>query len=203
MGYVRLRPRPFPKGQDKQARQEFKEQIQILYPSKDIDIWFCDESGFHGDPKPKSMWALKGSKPILPYYGSHIKNNVIGAVRARDGKFVSLMMPTVNTDTFQIFIDDLNHRVYKRRRNIVILDNATWHKVKRLNWRCLEPMFLPTYSPDLNPIEQLWLVIKNEYFCFFATKDQNELDDYLESALRLFSFNKKRVHSICSMRNFH
>lgn len=124
-------------------------------------------------------------------------------MRAKDGKFVSLMMPTVNTDTFQIFIDELNYRIYKRRRNIVVLDNATWHKVKRLNWKYLEPMFLPTYSPDLNPIEQLWLVIKNEYSSFFATKDQNELDDYLESALNLFSLNKKRVHSICSMRNFH
>lgn len=59
MGYVRLRPRPFLNGQDKQDRQEFKEEIKILHPSKDVDIWFCDESGFHGDPKPKSMWHPK------------------------------------------------------------------------------------------------------------------------------------------------
>ena len=203
MGYVRLRPRPFPKGQDEHARQEFKEQIQTLHPSRNTDIWFCDESGFHGDPKPSSMWALKGSKLVLPYYGSHIKNNVIGAVRARDGKFVSLMMPSVNTDTFQIFINELNRRIDKCRKNIVVLDNATWHKVQRLNWRSIQPMFLPTYSPDLNPIEQLWRVIKNDFFSFFATKNQNELDDYLESILKQFSFDRKQVHSICSMRNFH
>jgi transposase len=202
MGYVRLRPRKFPKGQDEESRKQFKEQIQLLIPEKGIDLWFSDESGFQGDPTPRWMWAPKGARLLLPYYGSHIRSNVIGAVRAKDGKFVSLMMPLINSDTFQLFLNELNRRIYRRHRNIIILDNATWHKTKCLHWGNLEPLYLPTYSPDLNPIEQLWLVIKNDYFSFFATKDQNELDDYLESILHQFSHRKFLVRSICSMRNF-
>ena len=47
-----------------------------------------------------------------------------------------------------------------RKRNILILDNASWHKRKSLNWHFFEPLYLPPYSPDFNPIEQAWSKIK-------------------------------------------
>ena len=37
----------------------------------------------------------------------------------------------------------------------MVLDNASWHKIKSLQWHHFEPLFLPPYSPDLNPIERL------------------------------------------------
>ena len=37
-------------------------------------------------------------------------------------------------------------------RLVLVLDNASWYKVKSLNWHHIEPMYLPPYSPDLNPI---------------------------------------------------
>lgn len=192
-----------PKQQDPDTRKIFREQVVTLNALENIDIWFSDESGFQGDPEPRSLWAKKGSKPLLPYYGAHIRTNVIGAVRPRDGKFVSLMMPHVNTEIFQIFINELDQRRNPGKRNIVVIDNASWHKVKRLNWKHLEPLFLPTYSPDFNPIEELWRVIKEDYFSFFATKDHDVLDAYLMDVLAFYSKNKQLVKSICSMRIFH
>jgi DDE superfamily endonuclease len=47
----------------------------------------------------------------------------------------------------------------QRSRNIIICDNATWHKVKLLNWGQFEVLFLPPYSPDLNPIERFWQLL--------------------------------------------
>ncbi|MGD9818702.1 MAG: transposase, partial [Desulfomonilaceae bacterium] len=44
------------------------------------------------------------------------------------------------------------------------LCNASWHKSKSLNWGRFEPIFLPPYSPDLNPIERLWLIMKAQWF---------------------------------------
>ena len=46
-----------------------------------IDVWFSDESGFCGDPTPRYMIAKKGAKLKIPYYGAHIRSNVIGAVK--------------------------------------------------------------------------------------------------------------------------
>ncbi|WP_408004365.1 transposase [Prosthecobacter dejongeii] len=47
---------------------------------------------------------------------------------------------------------------------MLVLDNATWHKVKSLRWHHFEVLFLPPYSPDLNPIKRLWLRLKADFF---------------------------------------
>lgn len=65
----------------------------------------------------------------------------------------------------------------------MVLDNATWHKVKSLEWGRFEPMYLPPYSPDLNPIERLWQVIKGEWFTDFIAKSEKQLIDRLDNAL--------------------
>ncbi|MFO1511689.1 MAG: transposase [Verrucomicrobiota bacterium] len=49
-------------------------------------------------------------------------------------------------------------------RQLVIVDNASWHKSSRLNWHHFEPKFLPGYSPDFNPIERLRLRLKADRF---------------------------------------
>jgi len=129
-----------------------------------------------------------------------MRTSVIGAVVPYDGKFVSLMVPYVNTDIFQYFLDELVIHRDKDKRNIVIVDNATWHKSGRLNWHGLEKMYLPAYSPDYNPIERLWLAIKNKFFSWFWTDSHDELDNHLEGALKYYHDRKELVKSICSMR---
>ena len=60
-----------------------------------------------------------------------------------------------------------------RRRNILIVDNASWYKSSSLRWGAFEPLYLPPYSPDLNPIEKLWMVIKAEFFTDFIANDRD------------------------------
>jgi hypothetical protein len=45
-------------------------------------------------------------------------------------------------------------------RQILIVDNASWHRAARVKWHHFKPKFLPGYSPDYNPIERLWLRLK-------------------------------------------
>ncbi len=202
MGYVRLRPRRWPGKQDEEARSTFKKEIHVLRQNQEIDLWFCDETGFEGDPQPRTLLCPKGSRPRLPYFGGHVRSNVIGSVRPRDGKFVSLILPYVDTELFELFLKELQRRVSKRHRNLVIMDNASWHKVKRIQWGCLEPLYLPTYSPDLNPIEQLWRVIKQEFFSNFCTNRHEILDEHLERSLKYFMDQRELVKSICAMTTF-
>ena len=191
-----------PGRQDAAARLQFVSQIKIIRKEPWLDIWFCDETGFAGDPVPRQIMCLKGSRPTIPYYGSHVRSNVVGAVKPKDGKFVSIVTPFVDTGVFQEFIKELETEANKERRNIVILDNAAWHKTKKLDWGILEPMYLPTYSPDLNPIEELWLALKREFFSWFWTKDEAELDDHVELALKYYIDRPSLVKSICAMSTF-
>ncbi len=69
-------------------------------------------------------------------------------------------------------------------RNLLILNNASWHTSTSLDWSRFEPIFLPPYSPDLNPIERLWLIMKAEWFSGFSAKTKDQLIDRLTQALR-------------------
>ncbi|MBU0517587.1 hypothetical protein KJ564_01460 [bacterium] len=53
------------------------------------------------------------------------------------------------------------------------------------------------YSPDLNPIERFWLVMKARYFCDWIAKDINQLEDRLAEALCSFIDNPVQNASIC------
>jgi hypothetical protein len=186
-----------PKKKDQAQRETFQKEIIILKTQVETDYWYCDESGFEGDPKPRRILCLRGSRPVINYTSGHIRSNVLGAVRPRDGKFVSLIMPFVNTEIFQIFINEMQLYLDQSKRNIIILDNAKWHITQKLDWGRLEAKYLPAYSPDLNPIEGLWLVIKNNFFTWFQTDSHDALDDHLEMALKFYIENPFSVKSIC------
>ena len=88
----------------------------------------------------------------------------MGAVRPHDGKFVSLLVTTGNSQLFQIFLDHLNPQSDPDQRTILILDNAPFHKAKSLRWGKIIPCYLPSDSPELNPIELRWGLIKPRHF---------------------------------------
>jgi len=82
---------------------------------------------------------------------------------------------------------------------VVVLDNGSFHKSKKL----IIPdniilIFLPPYSPELNPAEQIWWYIKQEFVCkSFDTID--ELGKFLAKQIKKL-INIKTVKSICSYK---
>jgi len=189
-------PRSWPVDQDQEARKQFQEDLQPLLQRDDLEVWFADESGFLGDPRPRRIWAKKGSKPTTPSTGMHLRESVIGAVCPRSGALSALIVERVNSDVFQVFLDQLAEET-RGKRIILVLDNATWHKTQTLTWQNLEPMYLPAYSPDMNPIERLWLVMKARHFTQWYTKEWNVLFDRIFEALKSFMKETQVVQSIC------
>ncbi|MBK8092067.1 MAG: transposase [Verrucomicrobiaceae bacterium] len=115
-----------------------------------------------------------------------IRYNVFGAVRPKDGRLGALLFNLCDSVTFQVFLDTLaeeNPRV-EGRRAILVLDNASWHKTKSLNWHHFEPEYLPPRSPDLNAIERLWLRMKADWFNGWIAKTSEQLQDRIIESLR-------------------
>lgn len=83
------------------------------------------------------------------------------------------------------------------RRTILVLDNASWHKVKRLNWHHFEPEYLPPRSPDLNAIERLWLRMKADCFSGWIAKNAAQLQDRLIKALQAMIQQPTILQSQC------
>lgn len=190
-GYRRKVPRPMPDKGDPELRKAFCNTLEQLMGDAEVELWFQDESGFEGDPRPRKRWMKIGSKGSVPRNGWHLRMNASGIVCPRTGEAFICEFTHSDTDSFQAFLDEA-HRCLELsdKRQIMILDNATWHKSKCIEWGRFEPLYLPPYSPDLNPIERLWQAIKNEWFTDFIAKSQEQLIDRLDKAL-LWAINRK------------
>ena len=192
-------PRPWPLHQDPGAREAFCQQLRQWNDDPTIDLWFGDECGIEGDPRPRRQWTAIGQVRHSPYLGEHIRHNVIGAVRPRDGRISTLLTNICDTDTFQAFLNEMaaENPPVEGRRALLVLDNAGWHKTKRLNWHHFEPVYLPVRSPDLNPIERLWLRLKTDWFQGWIARSTPGLVERLITALQSTFANPAMVQSQC------
>jgi transposase len=195
-------PRPWPERQNEEERKKYQEELRELCGQPNVELWYSDECGVEGDPRPRRRWVQPGKKRTVPYLGDHIRQNVIGAVAPQSGQFFSLIVDGVDRDVFQFFLDEMAKAVPKKEgvRQILILDNASWHRGTRVNWHHFEPKFLPGYSPDFNPIERLWLRLKADWFWDYFAPTPEALTDRLCTALKSFIDQPAKTSSICSIR---
>jgi len=195
-------PQRWPERQDEAARASFLQELHTLHSDPQVELWYSDECGVEGDPRPRRRWSARGSRPRMPYFGDHIRSNVIGAVCPATGQSFEMIFDGVDTDVFQCYLDYLAEAIPPdpQKRRILILDNASWHKAARLNWHHFECKFLPSYSPDFNPIERLWLRLKADYFCNFISRSTEELNSRLCFALNALMDDLPKVASQCATR---
>ena len=188
-------PRPWPYEQDEDQRESFRKKLADWLSDPTLEVWFVDETGITGDPRPRRWWAHKKDRPRTPFLGTHIRENIIGAVHPRSGRFISLVMTGVDSEVFQLFLDELAKET-EGQNILLILDNASWHKAKTLNWHHIQPEYLPPYSPDLNPIERLWLYLKEHYFNNWIAKSREELEDRIIWAIRQLLSIPETIQSV-------
>jgi hypothetical protein len=85
--YVRRIPRPMPEPPDRELweihREAFALQLLVLLEDAGCEVFFGDEAGFEGDPRPRQKWVKRGARPTQAYQGSHLRQNVIRAQNLR------------------------------------------------------------------------------------------------------------------------
>ena len=140
-----------------------------------------------------------GKRKACYYSGNHLRESLVGAVNPKTGDFESLILPYMDTCSFQYFIDYLNERL-AGRTILMVLENAAWHKSESLRWGNVLPIFLPPYSPELNPIEILWKVIKDRSYNEIPPRDYKELQNRIQAVVRKLYDNPEEVKSICKVK---
>jgi len=194
-GYVYRFPRSYPLHQDEQQRAVFLQNLP-KWRDEGRELWYIDETGIEGDPRPRRRWVQKGEKRTVPYAGTHIRESIIGAVCPLNGRMEALQVNYCNSDMFQVFLDQLA-RTVDRQRVLLILDNASWHKSRQLNWHGMKHEYLPPYSPDFNPIERIWLLLKARFFTDWIALTPEQLTNRITFAINQFFINQTDVSSIC------
>ena len=130
---------------------------------------FQDEAGFGRINKPKYCWCEKGIRPSVPCH--HIREYMyaFGAVEPLTGENCFVILPYCDTICMNTFLAELSS-AFHDDYIILACDGAAWHKSKSLEIpKNIEIIFIPPYTPEMNPIEQIWKEIrkigfKNEVF---------------------------------------
>jgi putative transposase len=125
---------------------------------------FQDEAGFGRINKPKRCWSKKGTRPSVPCH--HIREYVYayGAVEPQTGESFFLEMPQCNSRCMNIYLKKLSEQ-YADDKIILCVDNARWHISTILSIpKNIEIVTLLPYTPEMNPIEQIWKEIRKRGF---------------------------------------
>ena len=144
-------------------RRVFRDIVQAVNHQRLI---FIDESFCQTGMRRESGWAPRGMR----VHGSQPNRNwktvsLIGAIKLGQKPRLMTHRGTVNGPVFRSFVRKCLIPII-RRGDIVVMDNLNMHKSISTR-RLIEaagaiPIYLPTYSPELNPIELLWAHLKRE-----------------------------------------
>ena len=159
---------------------------------------FEDEARFGRISDTRRCWCPKPHRPLCQTMVTQEYTYAYGAVSVLDGELDSLILPHVNGDCMQIFLDEVASR-HPEDRIIMILDGAGWHTAGSLKVPANMKLFpLPPYAPELDPMEHLWDDLREKWFHNHVFDTMDALEDHLEVGLRTMETNKDRVRSIVS-----
>ena len=124
---------------------------------------FLDESGLHLAMARSHVWVKKGTEYIERTPMNWGKNlTLLGAIRLSGWVLLSSMFQTANADRFVAWLKKLLPKL--RKGDVLIMDNLKAHHDHRVPALChaagIRLIYLPPYSPDLNPIEPGWALQK-------------------------------------------
>lgn len=172
MGFSLVRPQTYPslKNLDNEARDQFREKLSMINQDSTRIVVCQDEVYFRAQTSVTRMWTIKGSGPKVMSNPGNDSLSYSGYVIPKTGELVVSKSSWFNYESvIQSFRDFLKAKPCSDvKRYCMILDSVSWHKKAiRLVWleqqaeyadirERMDYLNLPPYSPDLNPIEQVW-----------------------------------------------
>jgi transposase len=160
-----------------------------------IRVMFQDEARFGRISDTRRCWCPAPTRPLCRSMVTQ-EYTYAYAAASPDGIFDSLILPHVNSDCMQIFLDEVAAR-HRNERIIMVLDGAGWHTSGLLtvpqNMRLVS---LPPYAPELNPVEHIWDDLREKAFHNRVFESIDGLEDHLVVSLRKLEEDKERVASI-------
>lgn len=107
-----------------------------------------------------------------------------------------VLLPCVKSTAMEAHIEPLREKYLAGRHAVLIVDGAAWHSHK-MNRSNVTLVKLPPYSPELNPIEQVWLWLKQKWLSNRAYKDYDAIVDACCEAWNRFADNQELISRLC------
>jgi transposase len=171
-------------------------RIQRARPRTRIRVLFQDEARFGQQGTLTRVWAQRGSRPTIIRQNGRRSIWVFGVVEPSAGWSKVMAARSADTEKMQSFLDLVAAHIGPREHAVMILDRAGWHQSRKLRWpRRITPLFLPPYSPELNPVERLRLWLREHHWSNRIYADETAL---MQAALAAHRAMKPDIiRSVC------
>jgi DDE superfamily endonuclease len=129
-----------------------------------VELWFMDEARIGQKGRVTHAWYAKGVRPRGRREHRFASAHLFGAVCPGRDTGVALVLPEVSTAAMDVFLAELGRAIPRGTRAVLVLDGAGWHvsgdPAVPAN---LSLVRLPPRSPELNPVETVWLYLRERW----------------------------------------
>jgi hypothetical protein len=127
-------------------------------------LWFQDEVRIGQKNGIVRQWARRGTRPRQPADQRYQSAYLFGAICPARGLGVALALPFADTDAMQLHIEATSRHVEKGAHAVLVMDRAGWHTTANLRMpKNIIPIFLPSRAPELNPVENIWQYLRQNW----------------------------------------
>ena len=167
------------------------------HPEKTVRVFVMDEARFGQQGTLTKMWALRNSRPTAVKQTRYEWVYLYGAVDPLTGDATALLLRHVNTAHMNAFLEVFSASLSPDEHAVLVMDNAGWHHAKDLKMPGnVTPLYLPPYSPELNPIERLWAYLKSH---FLSNRAYETYESLLDAGVEAWNaLTEQLIASICS-----
>jgi hypothetical protein len=140
-------------------------EVAARHPEAErVELWFEDEARIGQKGRTTHVWYQKGQRPRGLREHRFASVQLFGAVCPERDTGVALVLPEVSTAAMGLFLAELAHALPARTHAVLALDRAGWHVSADLQVPPnLTLVHLPSYSPELNPVEKVWQHLRDRW----------------------------------------
>lgn len=168
-----------------------------------VRLLFQDEGRFGRISDRRRCWAPAPSRPVVGQQVVREFLYAMVAVSPLDGDISSLVMPWVDAEVMSIFLAHTSE-MFKKEFCLMFLDGAGWHRANNLRVpHNMKLLWLPPYSPELNPVEHIWEYVRENSFGNKSFDSLDDVKDLLCSSLVTLEQQPNIVRSLTSFDWFN
>lgn len=161
-------------------------------------MYFQDEARFGQQGTLSRGWALAGKRFMAVRQTKYDWLYVLGAACPRTGHAVGMLSPYINVEIINLFLKQFADEIPKDVHAVMVWDQAGFHTGNDLKIpKNVTIIPLPPYSPELNPIENLWHYLRSHYWSNRAYADYDALVDAAETAWQRSACDPAIIQSVC------
>jgi hypothetical protein len=167
------------------------------HPDAEIQLWCQDEARVGQKGRGARVWFERGQRPVGVIDHRYASAWLHAAVRPGTDEAFALVMPEVSAAAMQAFLDGFAATLPEGVHAALLLDGAGWHIADDIILPAsISLIFLPPYAPQLNPVERIWLYLRERFLSLRLFADLDAIIDGCCDAWNRLTAEPGRIASL-------